>query len=55
MANEQEIFFEVMTPLGFRVRVTRAYWDLIVNIKHPAMKGREEDVKKALEQPDEIR
>ena len=55
MANEQDIFFEVMTPLGFRVRVTRAYWELIVNIKHPVMKGREEDVKKALEQPDEIR
>lgn len=55
MTAEKEIFFEVMTPLGFRVRVTRAYWDLIVNIKHPVMKGREEDVKKVLEQPDEIR
>ena len=55
MADEKDIFFEVMTPLGFRVRVTRAYWELIVNIKHPVMKGHEEDVKKALEQPDEIR
>ena len=55
MTAEKDIFFEVLTPLGFRVRVTRAYWDLIVNIKHPVMKGREEDVKKALEAPDEIR
>jgi len=28
---------------------------LIVTIKHPVIAGREEDVKKTLEQPDEIR
>jgi hypothetical protein len=28
---------------------------LIIDIKHPAMAGREEDVRKALEDPDEIR
>jgi hypothetical protein len=55
MPEVKDIFFEAMTPLGFRVRVTYAYWELIVSIKHPVMKGREEDVKKALEQPDEIR
>jgi hypothetical protein len=55
MADKKDLFFEVMTPLGFRVRVTHAYWELIVTIKHPLMAGREEDVKKVLEQPDEIR
>jgi hypothetical protein len=55
MADKKNVFFEVMTPLGFRVRVTHAYWELIVTIKHPVMAGREEDVKKTLEQPDEIR
>jgi hypothetical protein len=55
MSEEKEILFEVMTPLGFQVRVTRAYWELIVTIKHPVMAGREEDVKMALAQPDEIR
>ena len=55
MADKKDLFFEVMTPLGFRVRVTHAYWELIVTIKHPAKAGREEDVKKTLEQPDEIR
>ena len=55
MSEEKEILFEVMTPLGFQVRVTKAYWELIVTIKHPVMAGREEDVKKALAQPDEIR
>jgi hypothetical protein len=55
MDDKKELLFEVMTPLGFRVRVTHAYWELIVTIKHPVMAGREEDVKKTLEQPDEIR
>ncbi len=40
MADDQDVLFEVMTPLGFRVRVTRGYWDLIINIKHPVMTGR---------------
>jgi hypothetical protein len=48
MTNENDILFEVMTPLGFRVRVTHPYWKLIVDLKHPVMAGREED-------PDEIR
>jgi hypothetical protein len=53
--NGNDFLFEAVTPLGFRVRVTKPYWDLIVTIKHPVMAGREEDVKRALEQPDEIR
>ena len=47
--------FAVDTPLGFRVRVTRDYWLVITEIKHPVMKGREEDVQEALHAPDEIR
>lgn len=47
--------FDVLTPLGFRVHVTKVYWDIIITIKHPVMAGREEDVKVALEDPDEIR
>mgnify|MGYP000943738358 CR=1 FL=1 len=55
MSGDSEILFEAMTPLGFRVRVTRDYWELIVSIKHPVMAGREQDVRMTLEQPDEIR
>ena len=56
MENKQEdILFEVSTPLGFRVRTTRSYWMLISTIKHPVMAGRENDVIDALEKPDEIR
>ena len=50
-----ELFFEVRTPLGFRVRVTLSYWELIVTIKHPVMYGREADVQNVLRNPDEIR
>jgi hypothetical protein len=50
-----ELLCEVLTPLGFRVRVTRAYWNLIVTIKHPVMAGREADVQDTLAHPEEIR
>jgi hypothetical protein len=55
MTDTKDVLFEVMTPLGFRVRVTRGYWDLIISVKQPVMSGREEDVRSALENPDEIR
>ena len=50
-----DILFVVPTPLGFAVRVTRNYWELIVTIKHPVMRGREVDIQDALKTPDEIR
>ena len=53
--SDDTILFAASTPLGFQVRVTRAYWEIIVTVKHPVMAGREEDVKKTLEDPDEIR
>ena len=55
MIDELTIYFEVPTPLGFRVRVTHSYWELIVNIKHPIMAGRELEVQETLQNPDEIR
>ena len=50
-----EILWEVTTPLGFRVRVTHAYWEVIITLKHPVMAGREADVQAALTSPEEIR
>jgi hypothetical protein len=49
------ILYEIKTPLGFNVRVSQTLWDKIVTLKHPVMKGREEEVKKTLSAPDEIR
>jgi len=42
------MLFEVLTPLGFWVHVTRRYWQLIVNVKHPVMQGQAEKVKQTL-------
>jgi hypothetical protein len=50
-----DLFFEVLTPLGFRVRVTHARWELIIMVKHPVMAGREDAVKETLKNPTEIR
>ena len=55
MNAPDDALFEIETPLGFRIRVTRSRWDLISTVKHPAMAGRELAVKAALENPDEIR
>jgi len=50
-----DLLFDVLTPLGFRVRVTRTYWELIITVKHPVMAGREGDVQETLSNPDEVR
>lgn len=54
MADEL-ILLDVPTRLGFRVRVTAGRWDLVASIKHPVMRGREGDVQRVLEDPDEVR
>ena len=41
-----ELIFEIATPLGFIVRCTRAYWEFIVTQKHPALTGREQDIRR---------
>jgi hypothetical protein len=44
ISNTEELLFQVTTPLDFTVRVTAAYWNLIVTIKHPVMARLERDV-----------
>lgn len=55
VAEPGDLLFEVQTPLGFRIRIASARWNLITSVKHPAMLGRELEVKDALEVPDEVR
>jgi len=50
-----DILFEVSTPLGFSIRVTRSYWELIVSVKHPVMRARKAQVQDVLQTPNEIR
>lgn len=51
----EALLFEVATPLGFAVRCTLAYWEFIVEYKHPVLRGREREVEQALADPDEVR
>ena len=53
--KQGDILFIVTTPLKFRVKVTRDYWNIITTVKHPVMTGHEQDVKATLRNPDEIR
>lgn len=50
-----ELLFEASSPVGFRVRVSVERWNMIISIKHPAIASRQEDVRAALETPDEVR
>lgn len=54
MDPDQELLFDALTPLGFRVPVTHERWKLITTVKHPVMVGREADVKNTLENPEQI-
>lgn len=55
MSDDDEVLFEVETPLGFRVRTTVGYWRQIATVKHPVMAERLEAVRLALLSPDEVR
>ncbi|NES19750.1 MAG: DUF4258 domain-containing protein [Symploca sp. SIO3E6] len=48
-------YFEILTPVGVRVRTTRSYWAKIVTLKHPNINGREDFVKQVLQEPIEVR
>lgn len=54
-SSDEPLLFDVETPLGFRVRTTASYWELITTVKHPVMKGREADIQAVLGKPDEVR
>ncbi len=49
------IFFEVISTLGINIRTTHRHWQLITRQKHLEIKGREREVIKTLEDPDEVR
>ena len=51
MPTPHEYLFVVSTPLGFSVRVTHAYWELITTVKHPVMAGHEAGVQATLAAP----
>ena len=46
--------FNILTPLGFRVRTSDEYWQKLI-LKHPDIEGVELEIKQALIEPDEVR
>ncbi len=55
MMDKDDLLFDVATPLSFRVYTTRTYWEYIISIKHPYIKGMKSDAIATLENPDFIR
>jgi len=51
----EQILFEALSKLGIKVRVTHRHWQLIVEQKHPAIKGREKEIVETISDPLEIR
>lgn len=47
----RKILFTINTPLGFTVRTTENYWDLI-QLKHPEIKDKISLIKAILKMPD---
>ena len=46
--------FEVLTPLGFLVRTTGSYWEVLQH-KHPEITGRLSQVQSCLAGPEQVR
>lgn len=53
--SESKKKFEVETKLNFKVSVTLDYWNYIITVKHPHMKGKEKEVVDALRGPEQVR
>jgi hypothetical protein len=51
----KKVFIDAMTPLGYRVVLTRDRWREIVRFKHPALARYEQQVRGCLQAPDVIR
>ena len=39
MKESEDPLFEEITPIGFKVSVTKSYWEYITTVKHPHIKG----------------
>jgi hypothetical protein len=55
MSSEEKIIITVKTPLNIEVRTTVNYWQYLITMKHPIMKGKKDIVEAVLQFPDEIR
>jgi hypothetical protein len=51
----KKVLFVETTPLGYRVVLTRDRWREIVRFKHPALRGRESEVRECIRDLDHVR
>jgi hypothetical protein len=51
----EKIRFRVVSKLNRQITTTQGYWNIITNLKHPSIKGKENEIKEALRNPDSIR
>jgi hypothetical protein len=51
----QRFIFQVDSPLGYRVSLTRDRWREIIRYKHPALAGHERELRNCVEAPKLIR
>jgi hypothetical protein len=51
----EELLFEEITPIGFKVSITKSYWEYVLTVKHPHIIGMESDIVIALKNPEIIR
>ena len=49
------VHFSAKSKLGKTIRVTQAYWDYIIGVKHGEVAGLETEVAHALRSPSEVR
>ena len=47
--------FSVKSKLDIQIRVSKEYWKIITEIKHPAIAKYDTEIKETLRAPDEIR
>jgi len=52
---KEEVYFEVDSYLGKKIRITEPHWNKIIETKHRIMKGKESIVKETLKAPTELR
>lgn len=51
----RRLVFEVTSPLGYDVVLSRDRWREITRFKHPAMAGKERIVRECIESPNRVR
>ncbi|MBI3274199.1 MAG: DUF4258 domain-containing protein [Candidatus Colwellbacteria bacterium] len=53
--KDRSLYLQIVSKLDKKLRITKGYWHRITSIKHPSIRGKEQQVREALQDPDSIR